>query len=68
MSSGMKHLRITGRDLRIAKINKKVRVQPCAKEFSAFISAVEMYGDGKVPLAITKQLTDCMEVKVNEWL
>lgn len=59
-----KHLRISARELRVSKINKNLRPQPCAKEFQAFLTALELYGDGKIPMGITKELSDCMEVKV----
>lgn len=59
-----KHLRISARELRVSKINNNLRPQPCAKEFQAFLTALELYGDGKIPMGITKELSDCMEVKV----
>lgn len=59
-----KHLRISARELRVSKINKTLRPKPCAKEFQAFLTALELYGDGNIPLGITTELTNCMEVKV----
>ncbi len=63
-NGGMKKLLISPRDMRIAKLNKTVRPKPCSKELESFLSALEMFGDGKVPIMITKKLADCLEVKV----
>jgi hypothetical protein len=60
----LKYLRITPRELRLAKIDRKPRIHVCSQEFEAFLSALENFGDGKVPFQITKKLADCMDQKV----
>eukprot|EP01039_Chlorochromonas_danica_P007095 gene7095-7847_t len=53
---------ITLKDLKVAKVTKKVRVNPCTPELEAYINAIaEHGGDKKIPLQIAKAFFDCSE-------
>ena len=57
-----RHLRLTLQDLRIGKIGRNRRINPCTEEFDAYVTALQDLGDaGKVPPLVTKALADCMK-------
>ena len=60
-----KTLSITLRDLRVAKLNRRVRANPCTEELDTFLTAISIYGEGKVPIAVSKRLADCMDQVVS---
>jgi hypothetical protein len=58
-------LSLTLKDLRIAKVTKKTRVNPCTKELEAYINALADYGEERMPAQITKALNDCTNRQVS---
>lgn len=61
-----KGVSITLRDLRLAKLDKRVRINPCSSELESYINALAQY-DGecdRIPQLIRRALTDCVEQKV----
>ena len=60
MSRG-KHLRISLQELKIGKIGRKERFQPCSEQFDNYLTALQDLGDyARVPSVIVKALEDCM--------
>ena len=60
-------VQITFRDLRIARLNKRVRTVPCAGEMEAYMNAMSRVGENgdRVPKDIRKDFSDCMAVSVS---
>lgn len=56
-------VKITLADLKIAKISKKARAQPCTGEMQDYFEALADYGERKMPMRIAKAFVDCMESK-----
>ena len=58
-----KGLSISLRELRIAKMERKMRMTPCGGEFEAYLAALARVGSdsSQVPDSISKALTDCMD-------
>ena len=62
MSKSSRHLRLTLQDVRIGKIGRNRRMNPCNEEFDAYLTALQDLGEaGKVPPIVTKTLADCMD-------
>ena len=60
MSKG-RHVRLSLQDLRIGKIGRTRRINPCNEEFDAYLTALQdLGGTGMVPTPIAKALADCM--------
>ncbi len=55
---------ISLRDLRIAKLEKKMRFVPCSEELDAYINALSIYGDEKIPTSFQVALSECIKEKV----
>jgi hypothetical protein len=57
---------ISLRDLRIAKLQKRTRMNACTQELDAFLAAVAAVGgnEDKVPAAVKSRLALCMEGSV----
>ena len=57
-----KGLSISLRELRIAKLERRIRQTPCGGEFEAYLAALARVGgdSSQVPDSIPKALTDCM--------
>ena len=53
---------ITFNDLKIAKVNRRVRAYDCGKEFEIYLSALSNVDEDsrRVPRAIQQSLLDCM--------
>ena len=51
------------KDLRISKLNKRVRTQPCSQELENYLSYLSnAYGESdKIPKSIGLELSNCME-------
>ena len=51
------------KDLRISKLNKRVRTQPCSQELENYLSHLSnAYGESdKIPKSIGLELSNCME-------
>ena len=52
---------LTLKDLRVAKLDKRLRLTPCAVELEAYLGAL---GGSRVNPAISRQLSDCMAQQV----
>ena len=66
MSKG-RHVRLTLQDLRIGKIGRARRMNPCSEEFDAYLTALQDLGEtGLVPPKLTKALADCMDNHKNQ--
>lgn len=64
MRNGFK---ITGRDLRIAKLGKKQNQGLCAREFDAYLTAIGKHGsESLIPAEIILALTNCINAKVRD--
>jgi hypothetical protein len=57
-------VRVSLKELQIAKVDKKNRVAPCHAELAAYLSAVAVLGEKSVPWQISADLTNCIEAKV----
>lgn len=57
---------ISLRDLRIAKLQKRMRITACGPELDTFLAAVAAAGgnEDKVPAFVKKALSNCMEESV----
>ena len=57
---------ISLRDLRIAKLQKRMRITACGPELDTFLAAVAAAGgnEDKVPSFVKKALSNCMEESV----
>lgn len=58
---------VTLQDLKIAKVNKKVRKTPCSNEVEQYMSAMSYFEENsdKVPSYIQRALSDCMAASVS---
>lgn len=61
-----KTLQLTLQDIRVARIGRKNRYNPCASEMEAYFSALSDFGEKRMPLSVAKALADCTEQKVND--
>lgn len=55
---------ITLKDLKVAKVTKKIRASPCTPELEAYISSIAEHGEKKIPHQIAKAFFDCTEKQV----
>jgi hypothetical protein len=53
---------LTLKDLRVAKVDKRPRLQPCNNELSAYLAALESFQEYQQPINpdIIKMMNDCM--------
>jgi hypothetical protein len=58
---------ISLRDLRIAKLQKRIRFTPCGPELDAFLAAVAAHGgdEDDIPTGVKMALSRCMEASVS---
>ncbi len=58
---------ISLRDLRIAKLQKRIRFTPCGPELDAFLAAVAAHGgdEDSIPTGVKMALSRCMEASVS---
>ena len=56
------------RDLRIAKLQKRIRFTPCGPELDAFLAAVAAHGgdEDSIPTGVKMALSRCMEASVSD--
>eukprot|EP01031_Cornospumella_fuschlensis_P025735 gene25735-31081_t len=54
-------LSISLKELKIAKLHRRVRLNPCSAELEAYINALADFGESKMPLHVAKALADCTE-------
>ena len=55
---------ISLRDLRIAKLEKKIRFVPCSEELDSYINALSIFGEDKIPSSFQVALSECIKEKV----
>lgn len=60
----LRYLKLTTKDIRLSKVAKHDRAQPCSEEFDSYLAALEAFGESKVPPNVLRNLGDCMDATV----
>jgi hypothetical protein len=61
-------LSISLKEMRIAKISKKNKINPCTAELEAYINALADFGEDRMPIHVAKALVDCSDLQVRNLL
>lgn len=60
----LRYLKLTTKDIRLSKVAKRDRTQPCSDEFDSYLAALEAFGEAKIPPMVLRSLGDCMDATV----
>jgi hypothetical protein len=63
--SGKNALSISLRELRIAKLDKRMKAKPCLHELEAYLAALSNSDNKRVSASLSKLLSDCAETPVS---